>query len=379
MDSSFTTVAPLRHGQISCVACFPPGHELGVAYEADGWRVDNNPGYWGAASPEVLVLGFSKGANQRGGMPFDQIAFNNARGNLKEILTALGFIVAGADIDACFTSAETRIGFASVVRCGLGMQVEAGKYTTSGKVVRSAIAPSSPVRRFFDGCTEQFLKHLPESVRVVVFLGLDRPYVGALFERMKQLHKSINRVSELAYRTEDVTFVHVIHPSPLATSHRQEWLLDDTSSLAESRREVCRALANSKPEEKASNQSFPTSTPSEVEMNLALPAGICRSVPVTEGGLENDYIRLTDVMDFFPADAVGGASAKHRARMLLRITFAPGETITTDIDGSKKILRERGAVRRFLGLSGATARDTVEIIKTDAAAYTLRIAKRMQR
>jgi hypothetical protein len=385
MDSSFTTVAPLRHGLISCAACFQPGHEPGVAYEADGWRVDNNPGYWGAASPEVLVLGFSKGANQRGGMPFDRIAFNNARGNLKEILTALGFVDAGADVDACFTSAEMRIGFASVVRCGLGMQVEAGKYTTSGKVVRSAIAPGSPVRRFFDGCTERFLKHLPGSVRVVVFLGLNRPYVEALFERMKQLHKSITRVSELAYRTEAVTFVHVIHPSPLATSHRQEWLLDDTSSLAESRREVCRALGSPtappsrEPEGKASNHSFPTSTASEVELNHTAPAGTRRSVLVTEGALENDYIRLTDVMDFFPAEAVGGASAKDRARVLLRITFTPGSTISTDIDGSKKILRERGAVRRFLGLSRATAGDTVEIIKTDATAYTLRIAKGIPR
>ncbi len=147
MDSSFTTVPPLRHGLISCAACFPPGHEPGVAYEAGGWRVDNNPGYWGAASPEVLVLGFSKGANQRGGMRFDRIAFNNARGNLKEILSALGFIDAGADIDACFTSAETRIGFASVVRCGLGMQVETGKYTTSGKA-RWSGAPSPWVAQF---------------------------------------------------------------------------------------------------------------------------------------------------------------------------------------------------------------------------------------
>ncbi|MDE2364115.1 MAG: hypothetical protein KGM42_15665 [Hyphomicrobiales bacterium] len=236
------TVAPLKHGPISCAACFPPGRAPGDTHEADGWRVDNNPGYWGAAHPEVLVLGFSKGANQRGDMPFDRIAFNNARGNFKEILAALGFVDAGADNDACFTSAETRIGVASVVRCGLGMEIEPGKYATSGKVVRSAIAPGSPVRRFFDGCTERFLKRLPESVRVVVFLGLDRPYVEALFARMKELHPSITRLSELAYRTKSVTFVHVIHPSPLATSHRQKWLCDDMSSLADSRREVCRAL-----------------------------------------------------------------------------------------------------------------------------------------
>ncbi len=219
----------------------------------------------------------------------------------------------------------------------------------------------------------------------MVFLGLDRPYVEVLFERMKQLHKSITRVSELTYRTEVVTFVHVIHPSPLATSHRQEWLLDDTSSLAESRREVCRALGSPtappsfQPEGNASNHRFPTSAASEVEMKHPPSAGTRRSVLVTEGGLENHYIRLTDVMDFFPAEAVGGTSATDCGRVLLQITFTPGSTISTDIDGSKKILRERRAVRRFLGLSRAAAGDTVEIIKTDATAYTLRIAKGIAR
>jgi hypothetical protein len=242
MESVGLANDPLKHGPISCAVCFPPGFAPGGTYEFNGWRVDNNPGYSGAPNPEVLVLGFSKGANQRRAMPFDQIAFNNARDNLREILVALGFLDADTGIDTCFTSAATRIGFASVVRCGLGKQVEAGKYVTSGKVVRSAIAQESPVRAFFDACTERFLKNLPTSVRVVVFLGLDFAYVEAVFQRMKQLHPSITRVSKVAYRTDSVTFIHVIHPSPLATSHRQAWLRDDQSSLAGKRRDVCAAL-----------------------------------------------------------------------------------------------------------------------------------------
>ena len=55
------------------------------------WRIDNNPGYWGSSAPEILVLGFSKGTNQRSTLPFDRIAFNGARENLREILTALRF------------------------------------------------------------------------------------------------------------------------------------------------------------------------------------------------------------------------------------------------------------------------------------------------
>jgi hypothetical protein len=128
----------IQHGPISCLSCFPKGSVPGCTLEANGWRVDNNPGYWGAANPEVLVLGFSKGANQRSVRPFDEIAFNNARANLAEILGALGLIEPLADIDACFTAAEPKLGFASVVRCGLGKEVEAGKYATSGDAVSGA-------------------------------------------------------------------------------------------------------------------------------------------------------------------------------------------------------------------------------------------------
>ncbi len=232
-----------KHGPVNCNYCFPAGSAPGCTVEFGGWRVANNPGYWGATEPEILVLGFSKGANQRSTLAFDQIAFHNARGNLAEILTALDMLAPDADINVCFSAAEKKLGFASVVRCGLGKEAEqSGKYATSGDVVRAAIAGGSPVRRFFDACTEQFLKVLPPSLRVVVFLGLDEPYVEAIFQRMSELHPNVRRVSDLAYATNSVTFVHVIHPSPLATSHRQAWLLNGSGGLADKRRRVRTAL-----------------------------------------------------------------------------------------------------------------------------------------
>src|SRR5690606_40399555 len=49
------------HGWNACRACHHAGGDLRV--EGD-WHIRANPGYWGASAPEVLVLGFSKGANQ---------------------------------------------------------------------------------------------------------------------------------------------------------------------------------------------------------------------------------------------------------------------------------------------------------------------------
>ena len=236
------TTLVVKHGPIACLACFPLFSTAGCTRNFEGWRVDNNPGYWGAANPEVLVLGFSKGANQRSTLPFDKIGFNGARNNLREILEALKLLVKEANIDDCFTETEPRLGFASVIRCGVGKQTGPEKWVTSGDVIVPAIVADSPIRGFFEKCTERYLGQLPKSVRTVVFLGIDPSYVEVVFARVKELYPSLRRLSELAYATDNVVFVHAIHPSPLATSHRQKWLLTDSGSLPDKRREVLRAL-----------------------------------------------------------------------------------------------------------------------------------------
>lgn len=232
----------VKHGPIACTKCFPQGAIRGCSIRASEWKIDNNPGYWGASNPEILVLGFSKGANQSVDRPFDEIAFRNARSNLAEILQALDVIADSSQIDRNFSAAEMRLGFASVVRCGLGKEVSPGKFVTSGNIVRLAVESGSRVREFFDKCTETFLRQLPERTHTVIFLGLDQPYIEVVFNRMKEFYPSIKRLSPVTYSTEKLTFLHVIHPSPLATSHRQVWLSNDSTLLAAKRRSVLRAM-----------------------------------------------------------------------------------------------------------------------------------------
>lgn len=64
------------HGPLSCSICFS---HCNAPETANGWRLINDPGYWGATDPVVLVLGQSKGKTQRdvfdGGDPtFDKAA-----------------------------------------------------------------------------------------------------------------------------------------------------------------------------------------------------------------------------------------------------------------------------------------------------------------
>ena len=252
------------HGRISCSACFPASSPSGSTRNIGAWRIDNNPGYWGAPNPEVLVLGFSKGANQSRALPFDRIGFAGARGNLREILSALGLTASDVDMDAHFTAAGHTFGFASVVRCGLGLEAEPGRWKTSGDVVRQAVEEGSPVREIFDRCTERHLSRLPASVRTVVFLGLDEPYIQAVFKRMSTLRPSIRRHGPLSYGDGEVTFVHVIHPSPLATSHRQSWLRDDGNPLGRKRAAVAAALG-------ARRRTMPNTPPTSTVSPPPLP------------------------------------------------------------------------------------------------------------
>ena len=236
------TIINIEHGPIACLKCFPEKSAAGCTKAFADWRVDNNPGYWGSANPEILVLGFSKGANQSSNLPFDKIGFNRARANLREILTALNLLSPETDIDSCFTAEEPRLGFASVIRCGVGRKVGADKWVTSGNVVVPAISHDSPIRLFFENCTQRFLGKLPSSVKLVVFLGIDAAYVKILFAQMKSLYPSLKRDTELVYSTKDIKFIHVIHPSPLATNHRKNWLSDSDGALSGKRREVLTEL-----------------------------------------------------------------------------------------------------------------------------------------
>ena len=79
-----------QHGPQSCRHCF--SGSLAELRLGD-WRLVNNPGYYGGSSPEILVLGFSKGANQARAAEqgdFEAIAFANARHRLQQVLQVLG-------------------------------------------------------------------------------------------------------------------------------------------------------------------------------------------------------------------------------------------------------------------------------------------------
>ena len=109
---------------------------------------------------------------------------------------------------------------------------------------------------------------------------------------------------------------------------------------------------------------------------LATPpalAGSTAYVTLTGGNIRNNHISLSSIIGLFPADAIGGRNAAQAADRTIHVTFTPGMTVSTDIDGSKKLLRTRGPVGDFFARSGAGEGDTVAICRTAPYAFTFSI------
>lgn len=212
------------HGPIACRKCFSNAEPV---TDEGLWRAVNDPGAWGSASPEVLVLGFSKGFTQalavRSG-PFEAIPFKRMRPRLSEVLQVLGVLRKGEQVDTRMVATERAIGFGSLVRCSLSRyDAKKKKHLCTGDIMAKAFTEpvaASIVKR----CAEAYLKPLPPSVKLVVMLGTDDRYMKGCRQTVQALYgTAFTSLNEVAYQTGPVTWVHVSHPSGLNGCHG-EWM-----------------------------------------------------------------------------------------------------------------------------------------------------------
>jgi len=200
------------HGPVDCHICFE-GREavrtLGL------WRLHNNPGYYGSATPRILVLGFSKGANQNQVVQegdFDQVAFAKARHRLQKVLDTLGLMPADRGIDALMTKKENEFGFASLVRCSL-CKIKNGTWRTSGDVIMSALSNRDTLE-IIRTCASTYLERLPNSIKIVVLLGTSDNYISKTKEIYRELFSDFSHVNEVAFRAGNALWIYATHPSP---------------------------------------------------------------------------------------------------------------------------------------------------------------------
>ncbi|RMJ02943.1 hypothetical protein DOQ08_02408 [Marinobacter litoralis] len=96
-----------------------------------------------------------------------------------------------------------------------------------------------------------------------------------------------------------------------------------------------------------------------------------RSVKITPGGYRNHYILLSDILDFFPSELIGGSN-EDEAGQRATIYFGISEPVMADIDGEKNFFRVRGPLtRRFFEAHQLKAGDRVIFEKVGHHEYHL--------
>lgn len=214
-----------KHGIISCNTCFPgcTETEFDQTRQGDGnWRITANPLAWGCQTPEVVVLGFSKGPMQAGALAatsHDEIAFKGGRTQLGKILRHIGLLgsVANADLSKTVSSLIAdragRFHFGSLVRCTVEQHTSKGWSGTGGGMLDKFVATTFG-QQVVSRCSKRFLGQLPPTTKLVVMLGLGTKlnYVKACFDiHAKAQGGNWHWINEIAYTNGAVTVVHVEH------------------------------------------------------------------------------------------------------------------------------------------------------------------------
>lgn len=225
------------HGRIDCTRCFDScGQvEFDETKRTEGdWRITANPLAWGNDTPDVIVLGFSKGPTQAGatGTNFhDDIAFKNGRAIVGKILNHIGLLPlsAGEDmkqaVSRLIADQHGRFHFGSMVRCTVE-QFKKGIWIGSGCGMLDKFVAAPFGKEISTNCTERFLKYLPARTKLIVMFGTGSKlsYVRESFSLYKKARGGEWQwINDVAYTDGKVTVVHVEHFKSLG-AYVPQWL-----------------------------------------------------------------------------------------------------------------------------------------------------------
>ncbi len=121
-------------------------------------------------------------------------------------------------------------------------------------------------------------------------------------------------------------------------------------------------------EEKQANVSGPIN-----RVRVAEPIEM-RTLKLTQGGINNGYLRIRPLDEFWPEECIGGNT--DRANKHLIVDFEGIGRASTDISGRHHTFRStHGEVKRFIKKHQLEAGDRIEILRVATFEYRIRPAK----
>jgi hypothetical protein len=214
------------HGRVACTQCFPS--EVPVFDQTkrscQSWRITWNPLAWGSTTPEIVVLGFSKGPSQAGALsraPHDEIAYKGSRKNVGKILAHIGLLPSlppqelARAVDRLIADQSGRFHFGSLIRCTVERFDEPSQtWKGSGGGMLDKFVATSFGREVVTRCARTFLAALPQRTKLVVMFGLGTKlgYVEEAFRVFREVRLgNWRRLNDVAYTDGRITVVHVEH------------------------------------------------------------------------------------------------------------------------------------------------------------------------
>ena len=213
-------------GRIDCAIChsdMTPSFDRTKTREGD-WRLTWNPLGWGATSPEIVVLGFSKGPTQTGALAsevHESIAYKGSRKNVGKIMRHVGLIDCpdtdrlGAIVDGLIADQNGRFHFGSLIRCTVErFDHKHQDWKCSGGGMLDKFLASDFGAKIAENCSNRFLKNLPDSTHLVLMFGLGTK--GNYVRSSKKVFETARpnkwrQYNEVAYTDGDLFVVHVEH------------------------------------------------------------------------------------------------------------------------------------------------------------------------
>lgn len=206
------------HGKLNCSVCW--GKSSNTVQEIGKFRFVRDPGHWGSAEPQTLILGISKGETQSKAInydAFDEVGFKKMRPRMLEVLNAVG-LLPGEEIhqfNRRFTKDERNYAFASVVRCSItGFDRKTDKHNASSPNVTPAFKAGSDGYSMVKNCITTFLKSPSLRTKLVVLLGNEDSYMKSFRGIIEEVRGPIVPINSVAFDSQGIRFVHITHPSP---------------------------------------------------------------------------------------------------------------------------------------------------------------------
>jgi hypothetical protein len=99
-------------------------------------------------------------------------------------------------------------------------------------------------------------------------------------------------------------------------------------------------------------------------------AVVSRYLTITQGNLDHRHVYLTECMDIFPADVLGGSNKGEAAPRTVRLQYG-SESVDTDIVRDKNMFRRRDWVPAFFAACGVVAGGRVLLEQLDPYSYRI--------